>query len=297
MSRDGRLYLDDILECCRRVRSYTTEIVRAWSKPLIASLLIVFALSLAGWLRSLFSPYSGFAVETSVPGCQLMWGFQSPGVVIVASSRPFSRLGIRVHPESHLRLHEGRILNVGGFEIAVLPREIDGGDYIIAPHLGIVLPYWLLLVGSGLGATWLAGLLPLVWRLRVDAATRLAMICAATVLLGLNAYPEMHGPGRRVRCGEVVRTVFVTGRWPDMQCNYGWPFVCYRSASIGGVRHKVYYGADMGWTPHRFMDDVLIAALLTVAAGLAANGAFRRFPTHYSDFVPPQPKCREQSEH
>jgi len=162
--------------------------------------------------------------------------------------------------------HHGCVVNVLGLVTAVLPTEYCGGDYIVWPHIALVLPYWLLIVGAGCllvvltpAATWIA---PYCRPSKVSGAAA-ALVCL--LFATLNVVPSAWRPGAAIEPQTIQEWVTLTlephTAYSEIMLVYGFPFPCYRNGIIDGQSVNLFYGAEVGWEPHKAMENFCVAAL------------------------------------
>jgi hypothetical protein len=168
------------------------------------------------------------------------------------------------------------VVNILGLVIAVLPTTYDGGDYLVPPHAALVLPYWLLILGSG----WiLVGVSPLVaWIKPYCRWSKSPAWIAGIVFLVfalLNLTPSASRPGAAIHPATVLEwvalIVFPRAAHNDILLEYGFPFPCYHKGYINGESVTTYHGMEVGWKPHTAMENFCIAALAAFAAGVAGQ--------------------------
>lgn len=179
---------------------------------------------------------------------------------------------------------EGHFVNVLGLVIAVLPSEYCGGDYFVSAHVALVLPYWLLVAGSG----WLLVVLTPVarWIAPYCRPSKLSGAAAVLVLVlfaVLNFIPSAWRPGAEIEPqtfeGWVTLTLEPHTAYSEIMLVYGYPFPCYRKPIINGQVVDFFYGAEIGWEPHLAMENFCVAAFAAFAVMLAIQRV-RHVATH-----------------
>jgi len=170
--------------------------------------------------------------------------------------------------------HHGCVVNVLGLVIAVLPTEYSGGDYSVSSHAALVVPYWLLILGSGF---LLAVLTPVATRIRPFCKISIFSGGAASFVLvlfgAMNLVPSAWRPGAAIQpqtIGEWVTLTFHPGAvHSEIMLVYGFPFPCYRKGIINEQSVDLFYGASVGWEPHKAMENFCVAALTVLIVVLA----------------------------
>ncbi len=245
--------------------------------PIVASVFIGSSLLWLWTAGIYYRPLAKPACAIRLPFILLQAGANDEGVHFLAmrqSGRQFPTVHFRGTFFGNAGYHHGRVVNVLGLVIAVLPTEYNGGDYLVSPHVALVVPYWLLIVGSG---CLLAVLTP--------AATRLRRFCRVSKLSGgaagfvlvlfaaMNLVPSAWRPGAGIQprtFGEWVTLTFQPGAaYAKIMLVYGFPFPCYRRGIINGQSVELFLGASVGWEPHKAMENVCVAVLTAVSVALA----------------------------
>jgi hypothetical protein len=170
--------------------------------------------------------------------------------------------------------HHGCVVNILGLVMAVLPTEYCGGDYVVSPHTALVLPYWLLIVGAG---CLLVVLTPAVtWIRRYCRPSKVSggaatLVCLLFVML--NVVPSAWRPGAAIEPQTIHEWVTLTlephTTHSEIMLVYGFPFPCYRKGIINGQSVNLFYGASVGWEPHKAMENICVAVLTAFGVVLA----------------------------
>lgn len=169
--------------------------------------------------------------------------------------------------------HHGCVVNILGLVIAVLPTTYNGGDYFVSPHVALVLPYWLLIVGAGCllivrtpAATWITT------RCRWSKVSVGAAVLVCLVFALLNFIPSAWRPGAAIQpetfLDWVILTIVPHAAYSEIMLVYGFPFPCYRNGMMNGKSVDLFYGADVGWEPHKAMENTCVAAFAAFAVML-----------------------------
>ena len=225
------------------------------------------------------------------PGCAIRLPFVSLGASANDDGIHFRAMKQRAgqFPEIHFGggytgSHHSHGFNMLGLVMAVLPTEYDGGDYRVSPHVAVVLPYWLLIVGAvGVLAirtpvfNWIAPYCrpsKLSWGMA-------GFVCVVFALL--NFVPSTWGPGARTRPQTISEWAALTLQ-PDATNSgvmrvYGYPFPCYRRGVINGESVSLFQGARTGWEPHRAMENVCVAAFAVFCVVLVTQRLRKHFGT------------------
>ena len=195
--------------------------------------------------------------------------------------------------------YHGYVVNILGFVMAVLPTEYNGGDYVVSPHTALVLPYWLLMVGA-----------VCVLVVRTPVFTWIGPYCRLSKLSGgmagfacvvfaiLNFVPSTWGPDAIQP--QTISEWTALALQPDaahseIMLVYGYPFPCYRKGIINGQSVELFYGARVGWEPHRAMEDACVAAFAVSCVVLVTQRLRKSFGTwEYS--TPPSHAVNERTE-
>jgi hypothetical protein len=181
---------------------------------------------------------------------------------------------------SHLEHGLGWIANVLGLMVVVLPTEYNGGDFIVAAHAALVVPYWVMLVGFGYLGLRFAGLWALVtpwrgWTRRSAAATVLMVLVFAVLNISPNHMESKFGRERFVGVADWLEITFSPpGGFESARLDYGFPFSALRLGFEHGA--LAWRGGDSGWDAGRVGDDLMLLFVAVMAVRLPLEWRGRR---------------------
>jgi hypothetical protein len=186
--------------------------------------------------------------------------------------------GIYLGPKTNLGrsgYRHGRLLSFLGLQAVLLPSTYGGSDYTVTPHAALVLPYWLLIVLSGVTALRCSKGWAFVGRhLSLSVPAVVLGLIVTIVFAVLNFSPAAtgsHGPIRREGVVDWISLALTRPGSSEIRLEYGFPSVCYRRGIIGGQSVDLFHGAEMGWKQHLLMEDVCIAVLAVLATIMAVE--------------------------
>lgn len=245
-----------------------------------ASATLLVALFCSIWTSQVIYGLPPLGMAVSGPGASLQTGAAAEGLYFgVDLQRLTQRPSLHFRGVRRVNARTSREYGVDllGFRAVVQPMWHSETCYIESPHLTVVMPYWLLIVGSLAALCYVTPLGS--WLRRHGRPNRASGTVLALVLLAFtwfNAYPEVAYPGSAGRA--MTRSqwerlwVHPESFFRDIQLRYGFPFCCLRQGFRNGDRVAMYYGAQMGWNSVALMGNLLIAALSGLVAVLAVNG-------------------------
>lgn len=163
--------------------------------------------------------------------------------------------------------------NAVGFNVAFLSEPVDERCFIVPPHAAVAFPYWFLISLSGVCLLWVCGLLgPISATLYGSKQAQIAMAVVVLLFVGLNLLPHYWKvPYNSSRDGIVGRLTMTfspdefSNRY-DVRLAYGFSIEHYVG---GGTRKMIDRGfAKEGWTSAKVMENLVIALVVAVMAGL-----------------------------
>lgn len=172
--------------------------------------------------------------------------------------------------------HVGSVVNILGLVIAISPFAHTDGDSHTAPYAAAVLPYWLLIVGSG--SVLIVNTAAAAWLRRCGRLSTVSGMAAAGVVAlfaVLNLIPSAWRPGASIQpqsLEEWVTLMFSPHTaYSELMVIYGFPFSFWHRGIINGQYVDQFYGATVGWEPHKFMDNLCTVTLLAFGVALATE--------------------------
>jgi hypothetical protein len=160
--------------------------------------------------------------------------------------------------------HWGYFINILGVVMAVLPKTTGDIDYIVSPYVALVLPYWLLIIGTGFllvtktsTARWISPFC------RPSKVSGIVAVIICLFFLLMNFIPSAGRPGAKIKPQTfhdwITLTLEPETTYSDIMLVYGFPFPCYRKDIINGQTVNLYHGAELGWKPHKAMENICVA--------------------------------------
>lgn len=174
------------------------------------------------------------------------------------------------------RSHHGSAVNILGLVMAVLPRSIDERCYIVSPHVALVIPYSLLIVGAGgllivrtPAAKWIAS------SGRWSPASTWTAGGVVLLFAILNTIPSASRPGAAIHPQTIYEWITLIFEpqtaYSELTLIFGFPFSCFKKVILSENMANSLLGTGIGWEPHKAAENICIAAVVAIGAGLASQ--------------------------